>query len=266
MPWWSIFKSKPTQTVELTQRSVPPIIADLLHVLLKDADHEARRATATALAERAKTDSAESAEAFDALLLGLEAVDIATAGPAARALGALNESRAVKPLVRRLLKCAPGSALHKQIVDVLSRMVEAGDPRVVRLLRVPGKDAPEATRLPLPLVAAAGAFGNADMLETLVVFARHKSGEEDEVTFEDGHPAYLSASLLAIQALEHILERDAERASTEALQAALELQGLTYQPFPHSEHDRYRDMRDEIDCSKVHRLAQRELMRRGITT
>lgn len=265
MPWWSICKSKPKRASAPPQRRELRDVVDLVRVLLEDTDPKARRAAASALVEQAQTGSTDAAAAVDALLLGLDAPEIATSAPAAEALGVVGDARAIEPMVRRLLKCAPGSALHIQIASALANLVAPGDPRVVHLLRLPANGDPAAARLTLPLVAAVGEFGCADVLEALIAFAHHRSGDDDEVSFEDGHPSYFSASLLAIQALERILERDAEHASTEALRAVLGLQGLTYQAYPHSEHDRYREIQNEIDCSKVHRLARQELTRRGLT-
>jgi len=74
---------------------------------------------------------------------------------------------------------------------------------------------------------------------------------------------YLPASAVGVEAIRRILERDAGRASLDALRAAAELSGITEQAFPNSEHDKYQEIRHNVDCSQVNRLAREELARRG---
>lgn len=189
-----------------------------------------------------------------------EAIRLRLAELAAAKLGEIGDPRAIEALTGQLVVQPWYSELHKQAAEALERMIKPGDKHAAEELwkSVTGQ------ALINSQVTALGRFGDARAVESLVAHARHWSGEECDKEWNDGVPCYTCGSSAAVDALEKILERDAANASDEALRSALELDGLTSQTHPNSEHDSYRDRRDPISCATIHRLAREELERRGL--
>jgi hypothetical protein len=189
---------------------------------------------------------------------------------AVKKLGAIGDPRAVEPLLGRLLVYNQFTQVYGEAMQVLEQMIKPGDERAFRVLWGPGAADPNVDEpdeiVSNSRVKALGRFGDARAVGSLVARARTWSGEECSKVFEEGIPCYSCASSAAVSALEQILERDAARCSEKALRRALELDGLTSQTNPHSEHDSYRDRRDPIYCGTIHRLAREELERRGLQT
>lgn len=205
------------------------------------------------------------AQTFEGLLKQLQCGDDETEMRAAKRLGEMGDRRAVEPLVAAYLKC-PSFSVSRCILEALARLVSPGDERIMTQMLPPGppEEFDPLEKLSLQRILALGALGDARAVQALITCARLHSGKDAEVSFQ-GVPSYPCVSTCAVGAVERILERDGSKASSEALRAALSLQGIKSQSFPHSEHDQYRGIMEEVDCSKVHHLAREELARRSLS-
>ncbi len=229
---------------------------------------EERAADATALAEVERlstTDGRPALERLVALVTGNGKVELRRA--ALRALaGRASSSHDHALLVEALSGQEVGVA--KCLVQYIEENIDnrwAAPLAKVLLSRNPiSSSQPHAPQTSLQ-IALLSRFGDASAVLYLIDLARQTSGGEAGTFYSYGKLICTGECSNAVDAIAKILSRDATHASEADLHAILALNGLTEQPFPHSEHDSRREAEKPVSCSTIHHLARQELERRNNT-
>jgi HEAT repeat protein len=228
--------SRRTLVMKLLSKIRSPNVVDSLSATLEDRDARLRERAASALGEMDLPETAAP------LIAALTDVTEAVRESAAAALGKLGSPEAVEPLLAVLQDAEEEPAARGAAALALSRI---GDPRATEPLARIALDADGESGVRLAAALALSRIGDTRAIEPLVDLAW---GEEDASG--------------TVSALSSLLEMHATEATPEALKAVMKLDGLQRSAFPMSEHERYQEIMEDVDCSEIHRLAGEELARR----